>query len=148
MLFGSMAESNKSNNVIIHDLTEKQFEWLKKYVYQQNPKITRKNVISIIQMSDKYMIHSLSCSCGKFLVQMQDCNAFARIISQLYQCHMTSIINGVFAVYSDATKVLAVLESKYLVQWEPKLVYQCIDKSKIMQKKNNCIEINRVFKRL
>ena len=46
MFFGSMMESNKSNNVIIHDLICQQFQWLKDYVYHKDPKLTAENLVS------------------------------------------------------------------------------------------------------
>ena len=69
MFFGSMVESDESNDVIIHDLNVEQFKWLKAYVYhcEDDAQISADNVISILEMSDKYMIQHLTNLCIKYI---------------------------------------------------------------------------------
>ena len=103
MLFGSMMESNKSTDVIIHDLTIKQFQWLKAYVYHIDDiaQINPDNVVNILQMSDKYMIEELTNICIKyicFIVHKDATNEkFVSILHQLCDKNMTLVVNNILA---------------------------------------------------
>ena len=141
MLFGSMMESNKSNNVIIHDLTCEQFQWLKDYVYHQDPKLTPENLVSILQMSDKYLMNHVISGCLTYIAVLhsQRCyDAFVTIIAELFECgmdyHVDQLLNMCFIKQCRSKFPLQpVFNCKLLYKWKSDFVIKFIDGSKVMQ---------------
>lgn len=146
MLFGCMIESKKSNDVIIHDLSYNQFEWLKQYVYHCNPKISVENVVSILQMSDKYMINSVTDACIEYILQVFGQNnsdqhkAFLNILFSLSQCQMTHTTAKIWTRFNCGVVIgkntphplVSVITSPHLIKLGPELINQMIDNTDIM----------------
>eukprot|EP01084_Bolivina_argentea_P086193 155796_1 len=60
MLYGQMKESELDSDVIIKDMEPEIFESISSFAYCNDPKITDKNVLLLLQACDKYQIQTLS----------------------------------------------------------------------------------------
>eukprot|EP01084_Bolivina_argentea_P089511 161510_1 len=63
MLYGKMKESELDSDVIIKDMKPEIFECIISFAYCNDPKITNKNVLLLLQACDKYQIQTLSEIC-------------------------------------------------------------------------------------
>lgn len=66
MLYGSMMESSL-DSIELTDITPSTFEFLLKFCYGLDPELTAKNVVGILQCSDKYLIEPLKEACIEFI---------------------------------------------------------------------------------
>eukprot|EP01083_Nonionella_stella_P062513 162521_1 len=67
MLFGQMKESKPNSDVIIDDMESSTFECIVKFAYSNDPRVTTRNVISLMNACDKYQISTLLDFCHEFI---------------------------------------------------------------------------------
>eukprot|EP01083_Nonionella_stella_P065755 172523_1 len=67
MLYGNMEESKPNAEIAIKDINPVGFECILNFAYNNDPKITPQNVLSVIQICDKYQITSLRSFCDEYL---------------------------------------------------------------------------------
>eukprot|EP01083_Nonionella_stella_P105228 302574_1 len=67
MLYGNMEESKPNAEIAIKDINHVGFECILNFAYNNDPKITPENVLSVIQICDKYQIASLRSFCDEYL---------------------------------------------------------------------------------
>eukprot|EP01084_Bolivina_argentea_P089514 161518_1 len=80
MLYGKMKESEPNSNVHIKDMKPEIFESIISFAYCNDPKITDKNVLLLLQACDKYQIEKLSEICNQhfrsYLSEQKFCTYF------------------------------------------------------------------------
>eukprot|EP01083_Nonionella_stella_P123691 372882_1 len=73
MLFGQMKESKPNSEVIIEDMEPSTFECIVKFAYSNDPRVTTRNVISLMNACDKYQISTLLDFCHEFIETEVQC---------------------------------------------------------------------------
>ena len=66
MLYGQMKEAQPESEVVIEDMATETFDCIVKFAYCADPKITSKNVLSVVAACDKYQITQLQDFCIAF----------------------------------------------------------------------------------
>ena len=140
MLYGVMAESLSSNDVIIEDITPDSFEWFKQYCYGLNPIVNKNNIVDVLYLCDKYCIKNLHDLYIKQFVQnygLTDLKVFLDVINELCIKNqvnaVTSILNSdEFGSLNDKKKqeILLNLHDK-LTSLHPSTIVNILFKSKI-----------------
>ena len=77
MLYGQMREAQADSEVIIEDMASDIFECIIHFAYCNDPKITSKNVLSVLTACDKYQITKLNALCFQFFKSDLDATNFA-----------------------------------------------------------------------
>ena len=132
MLFDSkMSESKPNSTVTINDINPKHFKTFQRYCYNLNPSINIDNVVSLLYISDKYLVANLNDCCLKFIEtkiinnnKITDIDCFLYLVNNLiYQFGLSylsnnSLLNKILTKYQCISTLsekdcLGILNSNY-----------------------------------
>eukprot|EP01084_Bolivina_argentea_P034165 63231_1 len=114
MLYGSMIESSL-DSIELQDIKPNTFEFLRLFCYGLDPVLNAKNVVGILQCSDKYLIEPLKKACIQYISSINitsDGNSsdFLKLLIQLNHYNLTDKIVEII----DKVKIRCNFDSNFI----------------------------------
>ena len=106
MLYGSMMEASL-DAIELRDIRPQTFEFLMGFCYGLDPELTAKNVVGILQCSDKYLIEPLKEACIEFISSISissssgNSSDFLQLIIELNKYKLTDMIVEIINKVND-----------------------------------------------
>eukprot|EP01083_Nonionella_stella_P305302 1064478_1 len=117
MLYGEMQESKPNSEVAIKDIDHVAFQCILNFAYNNDPKITPQNVLSVIHICDKYQISLLRPLCDQYFSTCLNTTNLCALLNDAVQLKSDDTIQKCMAcLQKNCNESMTIIKSDAFLQ--------------------------------